>query len=505
MPLNYSKWDQLELSDDSDIEGHPNVDKRSLIRWKQRDIHEKREVRKQKIATLNAQIDCNNVLLPRIREIYANISDPSSSTPPTAYFNSLVEKLEKNPSKDCPPGNDPSKPEHTYDGMILNLLQQVSAKAKQELQDSSVLESEKQDKLAQALVAGMRFHCEELKKTIDRDANELEEEMKEQKKHITSEDLHDGFSNKYVPPKPAPPPVTGSIDKSKKPTTVTEIETLNAAPGDTPNIASTSGITDDDDDDDDALPQLTPTLQAFAKLPLWNYHASFKFIQEHRDVVVPGASDALLVAAFDAQSNGHTRYAKLCVHQSLLLQYCDKLGADGVGIFFRKMIHGDKRAEKVFVDDVNSTYAHLVDRVRRSKEEIAKGKEQIQLVPESKGQEISFNVPSGPPPREIILEGPGTEDLDIEEVRKALQIRWDVFSSFPEDVQVALRENSLEKLNLCLAEMEISFAEDVVQKLDMTGILSFASGGIRDATGKDGEKSEEEKEEPQTAVVASDQ
>lgn len=53
MPLNYSKWDQLEvsefyvyylinaecldstiqLSDDSDIEGHPNVDKKSLIRF----------------------------------------------------------------------------------------------------------------------------------------------------------------------------------------------------------------------------------------------------------------------------------------------------------------------------------------------------------------------------------------------------------------------------------------------------------------------------------------
>jgi cell division cycle protein 37 len=31
--LNYSKWDQLELSDDSDIEGHPNVDKKSLIKF----------------------------------------------------------------------------------------------------------------------------------------------------------------------------------------------------------------------------------------------------------------------------------------------------------------------------------------------------------------------------------------------------------------------------------------------------------------------------------------
>ncbi|KAA8564058.1 hypothetical protein EYC84_012047 [Monilinia fructicola] len=27
MPINYSKWDALELSDDSDVEVHPNVDK----------------------------------------------------------------------------------------------------------------------------------------------------------------------------------------------------------------------------------------------------------------------------------------------------------------------------------------------------------------------------------------------------------------------------------------------------------------------------------------------
>lgn len=32
MPLNYSKWDALELSDDSDIEEHPNIDKRSMIK-----------------------------------------------------------------------------------------------------------------------------------------------------------------------------------------------------------------------------------------------------------------------------------------------------------------------------------------------------------------------------------------------------------------------------------------------------------------------------------------
>ncbi|KAJ3526462.1 hypothetical protein NM208_g11179 [Fusarium decemcellulare] len=53
MPVDYSKWDALELSDDSDIEVHPNVDKRSFIRAKQNQIHQERQQRKLQIETLN--------------------------------------------------------------------------------------------------------------------------------------------------------------------------------------------------------------------------------------------------------------------------------------------------------------------------------------------------------------------------------------------------------------------------------------------------------------------
>lgn len=81
---------------------------------------------------------------------------------------------------------------------------------------------------------------------------------------------------------------------------------------------------------------MTPSLEAFSHLPLKGYEQSWNFIKEHRDVVVPGASDALLVAAFTSQGEGKSKYAKQCVHQSLLLQYCDKLGKDGVSVFFRR-------------------------------------------------------------------------------------------------------------------------------------------------------------------------
>ena len=93
------------------------------------------------------------------------------------------------------------------------------------------------------------------------------------------------------------------------------------------------------------------------------------------------------------------------------------------------MITGDPRATGIFEKDVQDTYAHLVERVRISKaEESAAGGEQIQLVPENPETSITFNVPDGPPPENLELEGPGFENVSIEDVRKALQMRWDMVS-----------------------------------------------------------------------------
>lgn len=148
------------------------------------------------------------------------------------------------------------------------------------------------------------------------------------------------------------------------------------------------------------------------------------------------------------------------------------------------MITGDKRAIKVFVDDVENTYQHIVNRVKITQEESGQAREQIQLVPENPNQTISFNVPDGPPPEDLILEGPGTEDMDVEEVRKALQFRWDIFNGFSPELQEALKAGGLDGVNKVLGEMDVAEAEGVVNSLDAAGILSFAEGGIRDETGK---------------------
>ncbi|KAF8073745.1 Cdc37 N terminal kinase binding-domain-containing protein [Lyophyllum atratum] len=489
MPLNYSKWDQLELSDDSDIEGHPNVDKKSLIRWKQRDIHEKRETRKHHIAKLHAQIACNNVLLPRIKQIADTLADPAPSTPPTVYFNSLVEKLTKDPSRDCPPTNDSTKFEQTYDGMLLSLLKQVGEDTRTKVKEAGTPEAEREEKLAKHLASGMADHVKRLRDTIDKDIIDLEKEEAEQKKRITTDDIHEGFSSKYVPPPPRPEPIPhAKVGKRKETKKTTEYEVLNPKDiaGSTSFKLDGTPTESDSESDDESLPELTPSLEAFSKIPVRAYEKAFEFIQSHRDVIVPGASDALLVAAFRAQSAGNAKYAQQCVHQSLLLQYCEKLGNDGVRVFFKKMIAADPRAESVFVNDMEGTYKHLVERVNISLKEQAEssGQEQMQLVPENPTQTISFNVPDGPPPEKLVLEGPETEGLDLEEVRKALQFRWDVFQAFPEDFQEALKQGELDAVNKVLGTMGVEMAEAVVQQLDMAGILSFAEGGIRDETHK---------------------
>lgn len=140
----------------------------------------------------------------------------------------------------------------------------------------------------------------------------------------------------------------------------------------------------------------------------------------------------------------------------------------------------------VFMKDVDDTYNHIVTRVKINKEEeeaLGQGAEQIQLVPENPDAEISFIVPDGPPPENITLEGPGTEGMKVEDVKNALQMQWDVFEGFEENMKAALKSQKLEAVNKVLGSMTVEEAERVVQLLQISGILSFSENGIRDQTG----------------------
>ncbi|KAG8891784.1 hsp90 co-chaperone Cdc37 [Tulasnella sp. 403] len=470
MPLNYSKWDALEVSDDSDIEGHPNVDHKSLVRWRQRDIHERREARKRRIAELQSIISLNTVLIPRVKTICKEVEDGGPSK-----YSAIVERLASQPSSDKPTGGD-----LTYDQMIRDLLMKV----RDELKDAGKPSPSTED-----LVKALQEHVEKMTKVDQESRSALDDELKEQRKKITSEDIHDGFSRtSVVKEEPAPQPPHPTKKKTK---TTTEIEVLNpgappaAVLSNLPPPAQIPSATIESEDDDDRIPDLSATMLEFSKIPLGQFERSYKFIQHHpREIMFPGAYDQMVIAGFRAAVKGEKKYAKKCVHQALIIQYCEKLGRDGVKLFFQRMFSGDPRAKAVFDHDMEQTYGLMLQRAEKAAKEEDDPKERIQLVAEDPSQSITFNVPTGPPPETIKLEGPGMEELDPDQVRDVLQRRWDIFEGFPENLRDALKTGSLDKVNDILGEMEVQDAEDIVKLLDIAGILSFSQEGIIDQTGK---------------------
>lgn len=138
----------------------------------------------------------------------------------------------------------------------------------------------------------------------------------------------------------------------------------------------------------------------------------------------------------------------------------------------------------MFTKDVEDTYNLLRKRVKASKEDMNTERETIQLVPAEEGQTITFDVPDGPPPAELQLSD-DLKEYSVEQVREALQGRWDMFMSFKPKLRKALKNGSLDEVNKVLGAMDVSEAETVVTLLHQTGILNFADNGqVRDMTGK---------------------
>lgn len=135
-----------------------------------------------RIAQLRADIACNDVLAPRLEQIAKDVEEKGP-----AEFSSLVERFKTNPSPEKPPTNAPGQ--KTYDEMLLALLLKIWEEAKKD-------GVEKDDpKLGEVLVNGLKKHIAELGQHQEKLKKDLEIEEAEQKKKITSEDIHEGWES----------------------------------------------------------------------------------------------------------------------------------------------------------------------------------------------------------------------------------------------------------------------------------------------------------------------
>lgn len=329
MVLDYSKWDALELSDDSDIEVHPNVDKRSFIRAKQNQIHQQRMQRRHEIETLKYERIINDGLLERIDKLLGALRqhEDSSRNPEELVFQSLIESA-GDPAKDQPPAPPAGiytheKEQPKYSQMMSSLVDQV----KKEITES------KTESGFKAYITGVQGHKDKVLGLQQELLQKLAELEKEEASKITSDSIHTGFDSSYV---------AKSDSKAKGKATETKVELLNSpsAAANQKAVAPSSGAEADveDDDDEEADIKVSDLAKRLAKIPMTDYKALLQFISANPDVVAESKTDELLVEAFNSQMDGKAEYARLCVHHGLLLQYCRSLGRDGISLFFKRYV-----------------------------------------------------------------------------------------------------------------------------------------------------------------------
>jgi cell division cycle protein 37 len=443
--------DALELSDDSDVEVHPNVDKRSFIRAKQNQIHMQRQQRKRQIETLKYERVINDNLIKRISSLLASLkahaSDAKSGNPGEVAFRAVMESAAGLDPKDDQP---PPRPEGVHDAeeqlpsytkMMATLLDQVN----KALDEKKVGQDERYD----GMVAEIADHLKKVNDLQGELVKKLAELEKEESSKITSEGIHTGFDSSYVNKSTPSTSSSGAATKGSS-----EVELLNPSFAGTTSLPAATTTSSSSAADDDEEVTASPLAQQFALIKSTSYRDSLAFLSQHPQILTEKETDGLLILAFDAQLEDRSDYARNCVHQALLLQYCRALGRDGVALFFKRISTPGHQAQEVFHKDVQDTYMRIRTRTReiamqRAKDE-AEGKtgqegvEQIQLHAVEPGTVINIRIPEA--------------GLDDEESKRGREI----FEGFSEDMRRALETGKLDEVNKVLGEMKIEEAEEVV-------------------------------------------
>jgi len=238
------------------------------------------------------------------------------------------------PSKDQPPkppeGVYTKSEQPRYSQMMASLVDQVKSDVGEQPED-----------WYRSYMKGIEGHHTKVQDLQEELQEKLAELEKEEGKKITSDSIHTGFDKSSVSkeqekPKPATKPKAeavevlnhGSLNKKK----LIRSDSAQSSGADADVDEPTADAEENHDDDVEA----SPLGKEFAKIKPGDYKACLDFISQHREVVAEKETDGLLIEGFNAQMDGKAAYAKQCVHQALLLQYCRTLGRDGVGLFFKR-------------------------------------------------------------------------------------------------------------------------------------------------------------------------
>lgn len=469
MPIDYSKWDRIELSDDSDIEVHPNVDKKSFIKWKQRDIHEKRQQRNIEIkaslvqltmyAKLNERVDylINNLLTAELLDDQKIKAVLDAGFNPAERFDYEKLKSERGDSlrkglKDLTFDQAEVNNSPPYNEMIEDLFTQIKEDHPETAKDGENLKAE------------LQAHRAKIDDVLLKQTIKLDDLLYQKSLLISSDDYHTGFDRSFLnkdndddgeqaqshTEKQAALPA----EKPKsEPSKVTTVETINS-----PAQKSEAEIFDE--------LKVLPATEEFSKIEASDLRKSADFLIKHTSICTEHQKDSLIMTAFDSELLGDSARTAQIVHQSLLLQYVAQLAGQkpskdvaikAIKLFFSKLSEKGSPAAVAFKQDVDNTVNHIKTRskiIQQEQQQQAGDEEEeglIQLKALDESTELHVNTPAeGTPEYEIF-----TTKLSAE-------------------MQNAIKLSSLDAVNEVFAKMKIEEAEEVLEIFNECGVIGVS-------------------------------
>ncbi|OBA19623.1 hypothetical protein METBIDRAFT_79626 [Metschnikowia bicuspidata var. bicuspidata NRRL YB-4993] len=484
MPIDYSKWDKIELSDDSDIEVHPNVDKKSFIKWKQRDIHEKRQQRNLEIKSILLQLTMYTKLNERVDFLLLEIPEPglTDTTKVMALLDARFDKTEKFDYEKMKEEKgdtmrkglrdlafDAEEIENTppYNEMIEDLLIQVKEDHPDAAENGLVLANY------------LKEHRAKIDDLLLKQAIKLDDLIYQKSLLISSDDYHTGFDRSFLNKdneeeetvKSAETP-KASIGNAfqKQPKTITQTETINYLSVTHDSMSPSANIVPENETcaktEQDAFDELEvrPDTAVFAKIPYKDLEKSAEFLIKHPYICTENQKDSLIMTAFDFQLEGNTDGARQVIYQSLLLQYIAQLAGPkankdqtirAIKLFFSKLKETTLQANRAFVQDVENTVNHIKQRCEVILLEHQAGGD---------GEEALIQLKSLDESTELLVNTPeeGTEEHEI------------FVTKLSPEMQAAIHTGSLDEVNKVFALMKVEDAERVLEIFQECNVIGIS-------------------------------
>ncbi|KAH3664366.1 hypothetical protein WICMUC_005751 [Wickerhamomyces mucosus] len=498
MPIDYSKWDKIELSDDSDIEVHPNVDKRSFIRWKQQDIHQKRTQRNHDIQQIEIQTPMYEELNRRADKLLKDINDSELGD-----FNYVKEYLTKSFSDSKPENptldSEAADEQPTFNEMIEDLFIQLKSQIEKSggnPNDGAILRKE------------IINHHKKIDDVLKQNKEKLVQLYEERELHISSEDMHTGwdrsFLNKDKSAETATQPTTVTTSSNsfsnpqststvasdftavnKEPKISSRIESvdhqLQAAqselPGQTQVGAEANAKTEEEEF---SIDDIHPDTWKLSQIPITQTNRIKDFLSSHPSIINSKQKDSLLMKAFDSQFAHDSNRTKQIIYHSSLIQYVIDV------IDFQKATHAqqikiivEQLFSKIFNKnpnnpalaalhtEVENTFQHIKTRCevlsKEQQEDFGEDDEnaEIQLKSLDDNTELIVNIPDA--------------SSDVPEEK----LRYEVFTTqLPHELQVAMKTGSLDEVNKVFKTIAFKKAEEILEIFQEYGFIGIQEGII---------------------------